>query len=445
MAQYWCELAWLGGDAATAAVLVEVDGDRIVAVAAGTPCPPGATRLAGLTMPGMANAHSHAFHRALRGRTHAGTGTFWTWREQMYQFASRLTPDTYYELARATYGEMVMAGITSVGEFHYVHHGSGGVRYADPNAMSHALVAAASEAGVRITLLDTCYLHGGIGVEPNEIQLRFSDGDAAGWLDRVGAFAPKSATVRVGAAIHSVRAVDPDAMEMVAAWAETHDAPIHAHVSEQTAENEQCLEAHGATPTRLLASKGVLGPRFSAVHATHLEAGDIDLLGRRGCSVCMCPTTERDLADGIGPAAALRTAGAAITLGTDSNASIDLFEEARAVELNERIATRVRGHHLPRHLLEGATVDGHRSIGWSDAGLIAVGAVADLVSVRLDSVRTSGSAPDTALETVVFAGAASDVHHVVVGGVVVVRDGAHVAMDVARDLDRSISHLAEDT
>ncbi len=443
MRRYWCELAWLGGESASADVLLDVDDDRIVGVGVGVPCPPEATRLVGLTMPGMANAHSHAFHRALRGRTHLGPGSFWTWRDQMYGVAARLTPDTYFDLARATYAEMVLAGITAVGEFHYLHHGPGGVPYADPNAMGQALAAAASDAGLRLTLLDTCYLHGGIGVEPNEVQRRFSDGDAGSWAVRAEAFVATAPTVRTGAAIHSVRAVDPGSMSVVAEWADRHDAPLHAHVSEQVAENEQCLAAHGATPTELLASRGALGDRFSAVHATHLTDGDIALLGGRGCAVCMCPTTERDLADGIGPAGALRAAGSPITLGSDSNAVIDLFEEARAVELDERLATRVRGHHRPHELLRSATIDGHRSIGWHDVGTIAVGTVADLVSVRLDTVRTAGARRDTALATTVFAATASDVHHVMVGGRVVVADGAHRSIDVAAELARSIHAVAE--
>ena len=166
---FHCELAWLGGDRAESDVLVTVDGDRIATVevgaAAGT-----ATRLAGLTVPGFANAHSHAFHRALRGRTHAGAGSFWTWREQMYAVAAGLDPDSYFRLARATYAEMALAGISTVGEFHYVHHAPGGRRYDSPNAMGDALIAAAGEAGLRITLLDTSYLRGGPGVELDETQ-----------------------------------------------------------------------------------------------------------------------------------------------------------------------------------------------------------------------------------------------------------------------------------
>jgi len=201
--------------------------------------PEGAVVLAGYTLPGLANAHSHAFQRAFRGKTEVGRGTFWTWREQMYRAASRLDPDSYFALARATFGEMALAGVTSVGEFHYVHHGEGGTRYADPNAMGVAVIAAAREAGIRITLIDACYLHGGIGEELNEVQRRFSDGTAEQWTRRVEAIQPGPG-VRLGAAIHSVRAVAPEEAALVADWARGRALPLHAHVSEQPAENEAC-------------------------------------------------------------------------------------------------------------------------------------------------------------------------------------------------------------
>ena len=205
----WCELAWRGGERADQGVLVELDGERIEAVTSGVASPPpGATSLPGVTIPGLANAHSHAFQRAIRGRTQAERGDFWTWRERMYEVAEAIEPDQYLALARATFAEMALAGITAVGEFHYLHHGPGGTRYEDPNALGRALMDAAAEAGIRITLLDTCYLHGGIGREPEGAQLRFSDWSVEGWMERVAALeAPVGA--RMGAAIHSVRAVYP--------------------------------------------------------------------------------------------------------------------------------------------------------------------------------------------------------------------------------------------
>jgi formiminoglutamate deiminase len=435
---YHCELAWLGGDRATPDVVVDIEGDRITGVHAGGPAPAGALRLAGLTLPGFANAHSHAFHRAVRGRTQGGPGSFWTWRSQMYDVAADLDPDRYHALARATYGEMALAGISAVGEFHYLHHGPDGIPYADPNAMAEALVAAAAEAGIRITLLDACYLRGGPGVELDPVQRRFSDGTVERWADRADGLRA-GPHVAVGAAVHSTRAVAPGAIAAVAAWATARTAPLHAHVSEQPAENEQVLAAHGATPVGVLAASGALSERFTAVHATHVTPGDIALLGSARCACCICPTTERDLADGIGPTVALRDAGAVLTLGSDSHAVIDMLEEARALELDERLASQERGRHDPAALAQMATADGHASIGWPAAGRIAVGAIADLTSVRVDSVRTAGTGAADVLAGALFAATAADVHHVVVGGRVVVRDGCHTAIDVAAELRRVLS------
>ncbi|HET9500113.1 MAG TPA: formimidoylglutamate deiminase [Marmoricola sp.] len=362
-----------------------------------------ATFVAGLTVPGLANCHSHAFHRALRGHTQTERGSFWTWRQQMYRIAEELTPDAYFELARRTYAEMVATGITAVGEFHYLHHQADGSPYDDPNEMGRALLAAADEAGIRIRLLDTCYLAAGIGREPEGVQRRFSDGDADRWAERVEAFDDE----RVGAAIHSVRAVPRDQLGTVAAWAQHRGKPLHVHLSEQVAENEQCLQAYHLTPTQLLAEEGVLGPLTSAVHATHLTETDIRLLGASGTFACFCPTTERDLADGIGPSVALARAGSRLTLGSDSHAVIDLFEEMRAVEMHERLATQQRGHWSATELLAAATYDGHASLGFDDAGRIEVGQRADLVTIDLHSWRTrdTGASP----ETVVFAASGADV------------------------------------
>ncbi len=449
MTSYLCEHAWLGGAVSHDQVLVELDGGRISAVTPGFagPLPDGTVRLTGLTLPGLANVHSHAFHRALRGRTHAvdgsgGTGSFWTWREQMYAVAERLDPDSYRALATAVYAEMALAGITAVGEFHYLHHGPGGQRYGDPNAMAHALVAAARTAGVRLTLLDTCYLTGGIGRPLDGVQLRFGDGSAHAWADRAAALCtayPPSGDVRVGAAVHSVRAVAADDIPVVARWAELHDGtPLHVHLSEQPAENEACVAAYGRSPTKVLADAGALGSATTAVHATHLSADDIALLGASRTGTCLCPTTERDLADGVGPVRALTEAGSPLSLGSDSHAVIDLFEEARGVELDERLVSMRRGHFDAARLLGAATSAGWHALGRPDGGRIAPGACADLVTLRLDSPRTAGAGHGP--EAAVFAATAADVSHVVVGGEVVVADGVHRRVpDVGRALSGAIA------
>ncbi len=439
LTRWYADLAWLGGDRTQPDVLIETAGERIRAVTPGADCPPDAVRLTGLTLPGLANAHSHAFHRALRGRTQGQAGTFWSWREQMYRISDRLDPESYYLLARATYAEMALAGITCVGEFHYLHHGPDGVPYADPNAMGDALVAAAADAGIRITLLDTCYLAGGFGEPLTGAQLRFGDGSAQAWAARVDRLAP-APHARVGAAIHSVRTVPADALGRVAGWAAERDAPLHFHLSEQPAENEACLAAHGCTPAELLHDSGALSPASTAVHGTHLTKHDISLLGTTGATVCLCPTTERDLADGIGPARLLAAAGVPLSLGSDSHAVIDILEEARAVELDERLAGRTRGVWRPDQLMLAATGTGHRALGWPEAGRIESGQLADFVTVRLDTVRSAGAEADTALQAAVFAAIATDLQDVVVGGRRIVEGGRHALLtDVPDQLRVAIS------
>ena len=447
---YWCERAWLGpGPGSHDGVLVRVADGRVAELTTGVAAPPAdADALRGLVLPGLADAHSHAFHRALRGRTHrpGAAGSFWGWREQMYAVAATLDPDSYHRLARAAYAELALAGYTAVGEFHYVHHGPDGVPYAEPNEMGHALVAAAREAGLAITLLDTCYLTAGPGEPLRGVQLRFGDRDATGWAERVDALAADYADaddVVVGAAVHSVRAVPPDQMPTVAGWAAHHAAPLHVHLSEQVAENEACQAAYGRTPTALLHESGVLGPRTTAVHGTHLTDGDIALLGDTGTTVCLCPTTERELADGIGPGRALADAGVALAVGSDSQAVVDPFEELRAVEMHERLASGERGRFGADELLAAGTLAGHTCLGRPDGGQLAVGARADLVAVDLTgSVRTAGAAPPQ--DAVVFAAAAADVTDVVVGGRRVVASGEHRLGAVAPALAGSIDALQGD-
>jgi formiminoglutamate deiminase len=433
--RYWAERAWLGEAGVATGVLVEVDDGRFATVTPGVAAPPaGAVRLAGLTLPGLANAHSHAFHRALRGRTHAGKGTFWTWRDRMYELATRLDPDGMHALARATFAEMALAGVTCVGEFHYLHHSPGGARYVEPNEMGYRLVAAAEEAGLRITLLDTLFLTSTVdGRPPEGAQLRFADRDLDGWSRRVAALRlPERA--RIGAAAHSVRAVPA---EVLAGLAERTDGMVvHIHLSEQRAENQACRARYRLTPTQLLDECGLTGPRVTAVHATHLTDDDRTALGDSGTRVCLCPTTERDLADGIGPARALADAGSPLCLGSDSHAVIDLFEEARAVELDERLRDEHRGHFDASELLDAATAAGHTALGWPDAGVIAPGARADLVTVALDSVRTAGFDPSHSEAAVVFAATAADVTHVVADGRIIVAEGRHVLVD---DVPRALA------
>ncbi|AHI01201.1 formimidoylglutamate deiminase [Kutzneria albida] len=419
---YWCERAWLPAGVA-AGVVVRVGADGVIAgVSTSDRSPLGAQRLRGMVFPGFANAHSHAFHRALRGRTHSGGGTFWTWRQAMYQLAQRLTPELYLRLATAVYAEMAVAGVSCVGEFHYVHHNQDGTPYADPNEMGLALREAAASAGIRLTLLDTCYLAGGIDIELSGPQVRFNDGSADAWASRVSALRDDE-VMRVGAAIHSVRAVPRDQLGEVVAGA-GDDRPLHVHLSEQPAENEACLSAYGRTPTELLHEAGALSARTTAVHATHLTVDDRRLLGETVTTACFCPTTEADLADGIGPARELADSGCPLSLGSDQHVVIDPLLEARALEHGERLRTGQRGRFSPAELVTASTEAGHACLGWPEAGRIAVGAPADLVAVRMDSPRTAGSLP----EQVVLAATSSDVDTVVIGGRVVASGGRHVRL-----------------
>lgn len=391
-------------------VLVSTDEKgTITAVESGTEAPPRAQVFTGTAFPGAHNAHSHAFHRLLRGRTHADGGTFWTWRNEMYKAARSLTPESYREVAEAVFSEMVAAGYTSVGEFHYVHHAPDGSPYPNHD-MERALAQAAVSAGIRLVLLDTCYLRGGIGQELSEEQARFGDGDIDGFLDRhaklVEALKDFDPLVTVGTAIHSVRAVEAEDLPRFAEL----DGPLHIHLSEQPAENEASLEAYGKTPTQLLHEAGLLSPRLSAVHATHLSDEDIRLLGEAGAHIVMCPTTEADLADGIGPARALADAGAVVCLGSDQHVVLDAMRELQALENGERLSSGERGRFSPNELITALTASGASSLGLESG--IAVGCPADIIIVEQSSVRTAGSCS----EQMVMSATAADVSAVIVAG-----------------------------
>ena len=397
--------AWLGHAADN--VLIEVQAGRIKSVTEDVAVPTGATTLMGWTIPGLANVHSHAFQHMLRGTVESGAGDFWAWRREMYRATDWDWAD-YHKYSRFVFQEMVEAGITAVGEFHYLHkHG---------NELGEALIQAAREVGVRITLIDACYLRGGLDGTPlDDAQRTFSDGDVEHWADRVDRLKDGEG-VRIGAAIHSVRAVDPKSMRAVAAWARRRKAPLHAHLAEQPAEVRECLTAEGCTPAGLLEREGILGPDLTVVHAIHVDEHDIALLGSKKVNVCACPTTERDLGDRVGPLRELADAGCTLSVGSDSNAVIDILEEARALELDQRRATGLRVLHQPDELLQAATNGGMRALGW-DAGELKPGMLADFVT--LDQPRhTLRRQLDPAY--LVYGYSACDVINVVVGGKTVV-------------------------
>ncbi len=425
MKSFFAEHAWLGGESCAANVRITVDNSVFVSIEANSSPNAKDSRITGVVMPGFVNAHSHAFHRALRGRTHsgAGLGDFWSWRTLMYQIANRLTPENYLALATATFSEMALAGITTVGEFHYVHHQQNGKPYADPNEMGKVLIEAARRAGIRITLLDVAYLHAGLKDQPlGAEQLRFSDGSVENWLLRVDALGTPSAMHTVGLAPHSVRAVHESELALIAKHRKGR--VVHIHVSEQPAENEACREATGRTPTQLLNDAQLLGSFTTAVHATHLQSADIALLGQNKTFACFCPTTERDLADGIGPSDGLVNAGSPLCLGTDSHAVIDMFEEARAVEMNQRLISNKRGVHRSSELLSAATINGASSLGSKKHGLVA-GAPADFISVATNSVRLAGFDSENGASHLVHSATSSDVGDVWVGGEQIVSNFKH--------------------
>lgn len=433
MTSFWAPRAWIG-DAVADGVRVTASEGLITSVETETVPDAADERLRGLVLPGAVNAHSHAFHRLLRGRTHGDGGSFWTWRELMYREAGRLDPASYERIATAVYAEMVAAGWTAVAEFHYVHHAPDARPYDPPHAMERALARAARASGIRLTLLDTCYLSSGFGAPLEPAQRRFGDADAATWLARLAAlrdvFAAEHPEVVVGAAVHSVRAVPVEALERIGAELDPA-IPLHVHLSEQPGENAACLEATGLTPTGLLARSGLLSSRLSAVHATHLTDDDVATLGDARATIVMCPTTEADLGDGVGPARRLADAGARLALGTDQHAVVDPLLEARAIEHGERLASGRRGRFSPAELVAALTRGGAAAVG-RPVGRIAVGEPCDLLVVDETSARTAGSDPGQ----LVLSATAHDVTRVIIGGHERAVDGVHATLGDVGDLLR---------
>ncbi len=423
-------------------VTIEYDAGLITAVVVGEPT--DGTALSGIVAASFVNVHSHAFHRVLRGKTHAQGGDFWSWRDLMYRVAGELYPETYRRLAAGVFAEMLGAGITAVGEFHYLHHAMGGQGYSDPNAMALSLAKAAGDAGIRLTLIDACYLSSDVKGSPlRPEQSRFGDGSAAAWADRVRDLAAAVADephVRLGVAAHSVRAVPAKDLPSIRGVADELDVPIHVHVSEQPAENEACLAEHGITPVELLVETGVLGPRSTAIHATHLTDRDIELVAASGAGVCLCPTTERDLADGLGRAEDLVAGGIPLSLGTDSNAVVDMFEEARGIELHDRLRTGKRGVHGAASLLDAATRHGATALDWPEIGSLQPGNAADFIVLDPGSFALTGA---DSLDAVLFAATRNDVTDVYVGGTQTVAHGRHYGGILPETLGGGLAAVAE--
>ena len=435
-------------------------------------------------LPGMVNSHSHAFQRVLRGRTEYRTNhqqdSFWTWREMMYSAATRLTPEDTYDASRMAFLEMALHGITAVGEFHYLHHQPDGTPYDDPNLLAKEVMRAAGDAGLRIALLRVAYARSGFQTEPNARQARFIESDPdvylrnlesliddvargssptlrEGVVDRGDALPHGRATAPissawVGVAPHSVRAVPLDYLHRVIAHANQTNLKVHMHVAEQPAEVSACIEEYGRTPVALLQTEGLLSERFTAVHAIHVTPKAIASFARTGAMVCACPTTERNLGDGVVPADEYFKHDVPICLGSDSHAQIDLLEDARELEYHlrlqklERAVLGIRSptvregpppdHALPDgrasdtaiSLFDCATINGARSIG-APGGALEFGKPADFFTVALDDPAIAGASTDDLLANIVFSLSRAAVREVVVGGKPIVSAGQHIVQE----------------
>jgi formimidoylglutamate deiminase len=376
------------------------------------------TRGSTARLPGLVNVHSHTFQRAIRGRTEHRTGDhddFWTWREAMYHAATKLSPDDIYDVARMAFMEMALSGITHVGEFHYLHHQPNGAPYDDPNLLAREIIRAADSVGIRLTLLMCAYARAGYNKPPNPGQARFITSSAEQFLQRVEEL---NGSTRIGIAPHSIRALPLDYIQELVRYATTKKLPVHMHVSEQPGELEQCRAEHGTTPVALLAQHNLLSDRFTAVHATHISDEEVHAFSASGATVCACPTTERNLGDGIAPADRLLAAGVPICFGTDSQIQINLLEDARQLEYHLRLQHLRRvvlADNLAQPLLDAATTNGTKSLGSDiDDG--------DYFTIDLHDPSIAGAQDEVAA---VFSLERTAIREVFVGGRQIVHDGRH--------------------
>lgn len=421
-------------------------------------------------LPGLVNAHSHAFQRVIRGKTEYRSAgqrdSFWTWREMMYSAATRLTPEDVYDASRMAFLEMALGGITAVGEFHYLHHAPDGSPYDDPNLLAKEVARAAADVGLRLALLRVAYARSGFETEPNPRQARFIESDPQIYLKNLEALAAsvRSPSVSegdlprasgpdmlwIGAAPHSVRALPLDYLRQVVGYANQNSLQVHMHVAEQPAEVSACVAEHGRTPIALLETEGLLSGRFTAVHAIHVTPKAIPTFAKTGAMVCACPTTERNLGDGVVPADEYLKHGVSISLGTDSHTQIDLFEDARELEYHLRLQKLERAildaeSQLPGSNAEGlasflfdcATTNGARSIGGT-GGELAPGKPADFFTVSLDDPSIAGASVNDLLAAIVFSTSRAAVQEVVVGGKPIVSEGRHLIQEEAVERFREL-------
>jgi formimidoylglutamate deiminase len=436
------DLIYSGGTFKGGVALIADTSGRIARLAPEEELSGRVSRLQGRAMlPGLVNAHSHAFQRVIRGRTEYRTtntnDSFWTWREMMYAAAARLTPEDVYDSSRMAFLEMALSGITAVGEFHYLHNSPEGTPYDDPNLLAKQVIRAANDVGLRIALLRVGYARSGYQAEPNPRQARFIEPDAETYLVNLQKLRSDlarggSETAWAGIAPHSIRAAPLDYLRELTNYGKSQAIPTHMHVAEQPAEVTICLEEYGRTPVELLETEGLLHERFTCVHAIYVTPAEAVSLGKARAMVCACPTTERNLGDGILPADLYFDNDVSVGLGTDSHTQIDLLEDARELEYHLRLSKQIRAvlaHNdgvrssLAARLFDCATIGGARSIGASTG--LDLGMPADFFTIDLNDPSVAGSSPDDLLANVVFSLNRAAVRDVVIGGKTVVADGHH--------------------
>jgi formimidoylglutamate deiminase len=391
-------------------------------------------------LPGFVNAHSHGFQRLIRGKAESRTTSgsdFWSWRGTMYRAASRLEPQDVYDVARMAFLEMAFTGTTTVGEFHYLHNAPGGTPYEDPNTLAREIIAAARSVGLRIVLLRSAYLRSGFDVPRDSGQIRFFE-STRNFLENLSALLrenPNASQISAGVAPHSVRAVPLQDLKELAEWSRAQKLPLHMHVSEQVAENAACVREHGLTPIELLNKEKILGPSFTAIHAIHITPAEIKMLAEAGAAICTCPTTERNLGDGIFPADHAMAARIPIALGSDSQAQIDPLEDARELDYHLRLQQQKRAildqdtkKSLAATLFECATIHGARSLGVS-GGDLKPGAFADFFTIDLNDISIAGHSAEDLLPVLVFSLNRSAIRDVVVNGKMILKDRKHLLHD----------------
>ena len=433
-------------------VVIDVDDSGVIRAVTARAEDPGAERLAGPVVPAMPNVHSHAFQRAMAGRTGRPSpdrkDSFWSWREAMYASLERLAPDTFEAIAAQAYVEMLKAGYGSVAEFHYVHHDTAGKPYADPAELAMRIAAAATQTGIGLTLLPVFYAHAGFGgLPPMEGQRRFihSVGSFASLVDALRARSPDRYVL--GVAPHSLRAVTPEELAQIVRLVPA-TAPIHIHAAEQTREVDECYAATQMRPVEWLMSHAGVDRRWCVVHATHMTEREIDALATSGAVAGLAPTTEADLGDGTFPAPRYFAARGRFAVGSDSNTVVSPFEELRVLEWSQRLHARRRnvladdsGLAVGASLWSRAAAGGAQAVA-QPVGAIAPGCRADLVVLNDDDPALAMQRTADVLDAAIFGPVRNPVRDVMVAGRFVVRDGRHPYEEMVFDRYRkALAHL----